>query len=213
MGLCPTFEHAAIMKLLLFGYDASGNRHDGTWVTAPVKRGGSEMDWPKNEFCGMIPNSCLRVLRKQAGGNRTWEALLEAEYHFTIHHFTVSPLLCPWLVKCLVRAFSVASHLLLLFIHSPLLAVDDKSHTRLSSRLPRCCLCLIFDALSITWPYTYCSSEAVCVSSELLMDGLLLHLSLMHTSKFFRYLCRAPQVPSVNLPLNPRSFSRPSYSV
>lgn len=41
MGLCPTFEHAAIMKLLLFGYDASGKRHDGTWVTAPVKRGGS----------------------------------------------------------------------------------------------------------------------------------------------------------------------------
>lgn len=104
------------------------------------------MDWPKNEFCGMIPNSCLRVLRKQAWGNRTWEALLEAKYHFTIHHFTVSPLLCPWLVKCLVRAFSVASHLLLLFIHSPLLAVVDKSHTRLSSRLPRCCLCLIFDS-------------------------------------------------------------------
>lgn len=37
-------------KLFLFGYDADGNSHDGTWATAPVKRGYSEMDCQKSEF-------------------------------------------------------------------------------------------------------------------------------------------------------------------
>jgi len=37
-------------KLLLFGYEAEGNSHDGTWVTASVKREYSEMDSQKSAF-------------------------------------------------------------------------------------------------------------------------------------------------------------------
>ena len=130
-------------KLLLFGYDAWWNLGYSTCKGRVFWNG-----LPEEQIlaCGLIPNPCFRILRKETGGSRTWEAILEAKYEHT-SLLPVSPLPCPWLVKCHYSCpCLLGCQLLVLFIRSPFLTILDKSHTRLSSRLLRCCLCHIFDA-------------------------------------------------------------------
>lgn len=195
-------------KHVLFGYDGDDK---SWWNLGYSRRGYPDLDCQDSEFwpVARFPSPPLRVLRKQSGRTRTRETHPGGwiwAFQFTL--CLTSP--CPWLLKGLYSYLCLLGcWLFLLFSHSTFLAVTDKSHPRLSPSLLRYCLCLIFDASAYLLGLKLL--KRLSVSAELLLDDVLLHLSLMHSFKFFRYLCRAPQFPSVKLSFNPSSFSKPKY--